>query len=167
MLTNSLVDKYYQVLKNKDLNVSVEVPESMKEKDKGNEWFSWRPVVSNITNEEIQKVENRYGINLPKEYIEFIKDKQFLDIQVGDYTLFGVNENNSMEKVFSIFPEDIISSGYIPLGQIIDEDFIALETHTGTVVLLSYDDYRLKKVMFSQFGELIDFLNEEIDTLFT
>ena len=167
MLTNNIVDKYYKVLKNKGLNLEVNVPKSMAEKDKGDGWFTWHPVVSSVDDKEIEEIERKYGIKLPSVYIDFIKNKQFLDIQVGGYTLFGVNENNTLEKLLKIFPENVVSLGYIPLGQINDEDFIALDTNTETVVLLGYDDYKLKKILFENFNDLISDLNKKIDMQFT
>lgn len=164
MIIDDFLGNYYNKLKENGINKVVVAPESMivkgSEDDDG--WVEWKPVNSNIDKDYINKIEEKYKIKISSEYTNYILNKQFMDIEIEGYKLFGINENNTLEKQIDIFPNNIITYGFIPIGQINDEDFISLNTNTEEIVSLSYDDYSVKKVLYKDFNELIEFLIKKI-----
>ena len=159
-----LIDKYYKYLKDNNLNRTVVAPDSMtvenSEDDEG--WIEWKLSKSVIDDNELKAIKTKYNIELPKEYLDFIKHKQFMDIQIGEYTIYGVNELKTLEKIISIFPADIIALSFIPIGSINDADFLALDAQSGEVVSLTFEDYKLQEVLFRNFHEFEEFLSKKI-----
>ncbi len=159
-----LIDKYYKYLKDNNLNKVVISPKSMiiENTEDTEGWMKWKTVKSNINDRDIKKLETKFNFLLPEEYLNFIKYKQFMDIQIGKYRIFGVNEFNTLEKIISMFPNNVIALGFIPIGSMNDTDFLALNVKSGEVVSLAYEDYRLKEVLFSSFHEFEIFLSNNI-----
>lgn len=165
MLINDFLDKYYKQLVDTGTNIAVVVAKSMTIDGSLDEegWVAWKPAKSNVTNDDITKFESKYNLTLPTQYIEYVTNRQFMDIQISGYTLYGINELNTLEDLISLFPENILSFGFFPIGSIDDSDFIALNTKSGEVVRLSYDDYSFKEILFAEFTMLIDFLSEQVN----
>ena len=162
MLINDFLNKYYSDIKTKGLTKDINVPNSMIIQNIDEEWKEWKPVESSINKYDILKIEETYKITLPEQYKEYICSKQFMDIQINEYTVFGINEINTTENIFKTFPENTLKYGFIPIGQINDEDFIALNCHNENIVSFAYSDYSFKKVLFKDFNEFIEFLMEKI-----
>jgi hypothetical protein len=164
MLIKEFLEKYYNKLVKNGINKVVVAPKSMIIKNSEDEdgWVEWKPALSKVTKEDLNKLGEKYNIKISFQYEEYVLSKQFMDIQLDGYVLFGINENNTIEKQLELFPKNIISFGFMPIGQINDEDFIALNTNNGEVVSLAYDDYSVKKILFKDFDGFIEFLNDKI-----
>ena len=161
MNIEDLLDTYYQSLEQKVLNKVVILPQSMMIENSEDEdgWFLWKPTKQYLTAEDLKCVEEKYKLKIPEQYKEYILSMQFMDIQINNTTLYGINEYNSIDKLFSMFPSHILSFGFIPIGQVNDEEFLALNTNSGEVVCLGYDNYELKKVLSKDFFTFIkDFI---------
>ncbi len=165
MLIKKFLENYYNKLVKDEINKVVVAPVSMTVENSKDEdgWVEWKPSDATLNKDDISKIETNYNIKIPEQYSQYILTKQFMDIQIGAYTLFGINEKNTLEEIIDLFPKNIISFGFLPIGQINDEDFIALNYKTGELVRLAYDDYAQKEVIFSEFNEFIKFLNNKIE----
>lgn len=159
MSINDFLKNYYNNLVKKDLNKVVVAPKAMIIKNTEDEdgWFEWRPANANTTTDDINKLESKYNLNISKQYIEYLLASQFMDIQLGEYILYGVNELNTLEKIITFSPTNILSFGFFPIGSINDTDFLALNKE-GQVVRLSYDDYALVEILFDDFNSFIESL---------
>lgn len=162
MLIDNFLEEYYNRLKENGINKVVIAPVSMIIENTKDEygWFEWQPIESNLNRNDIKELMIKY--KLPIKYLEYITKKQFMDIEIDGYKLFGINENNTFEKQIELFPKNIISFGFIPIGQINDEDFIALNVNSKEIVTLSYDNYLMKEVIYSDFNKLIEFLMKKL-----
>ena len=159
-----LLDKYFDKLKSQDLNIGVYIPNNMKiSNEDENGWCKYKLVKSNIDKNKISYIENKYGIKLPKDYIEFISKYDFLDVEIDKYRLIGVNTNYTLDNLFDLFPIKIIKDGYIPLGVIDDLNYIALNVNTGEVVELSYIDYKIIKKISDSLEKFLSTLESKID----
>jgi len=160
-----LIDKYYSYLKKEDLNKAIVVPKEMiiKNSEDNEGWVKWEPVQSNVKNSELESLERKYGLHLPKYYIDFIMSKQFLDIQIGNYTLYGINSLNTLDKVALLLPERILKNGFFPIGNIDDTDYIVLDTNNGKVVRLSFEDYKQEEMLNESFVDLLQFLQKLLE----
>ena len=160
MLATEFLEKYYESIEKKGLNKSVNVPQSMiidgSEEDDG--WVKWKLAESKISKFELFELEEVYKIKLSVEYKNYATCKQFLDVQIGEYTLFGINEHNTLKKIFDLFPQKIISDGYIPIGQINDENFIGLNVNNNQIVELKLKDCSFVKVLFNNFEDFFNYL---------
>lgn len=155
-----LIDKYYDYLKEKGLNRVIVAPKSMIVKNSQDDegWIEWKPAESNISRDEINALESKFNITLPSEYIDLIRKKQFMDIQIDGYTLYGVNELNTLSKLSVLLPEKVVTAGYFPIGNIGDADYIALDTNTKKVVRLSFEDYSVKEIVSNSFDKFLTLL---------
>ena len=164
MKINEFLDNYYKWLKNKNLNKSVNIPEKMIIGNTLNSdgWAEWQLADSEIEKFDIFRIEEIYKIKLPNVYKEYLMSKQFLDIQIDKYTLFGINTKVSLEKVLDLFPKNIILDGYIPLGQIDDYDYIALNLNNNEVVRLDYDTYVEIEKLSDELEFFLSLLNQKI-----
>lgn len=164
MLIKEFLEKYYNKLVKNGINKVVVAPKSMIIENSEDEdgWVEWKPALSKVTKEDLNKLDEKYNIKISFQYEQYVLSKQFMDIQLDGYVLFGLNENNTIEKQLELFPKNIISFGFVPIGQINDEDFIALNTNNGEVVSLAYDDYSVKEILFKDFDGFIEFLNNKI-----
>ena len=160
-----LIDEYYQYLKKKNLNKAVIVPDEMRvnnsEDDEG--WVKWKLTKSHISTEDIKEIEGRHKIYLPQDYLDFIMNKQFLDIQISNYTIHGINSLNPLEKEASLLPSNILEKGFFPIGSIDDADYIVLNTENGRVVRLSFEDYSEIEILSKSFSTMLKFLQELLE----
>jgi len=159
MLIDEFLEKYYDNLVKKELNKVVIAPKEMiidnSEDEDG--WIEWKPFEAKTTISEIKNLEANYNIDISRQYIDYCMSSQFMDIQIKEYTLYGINELNTLEKMIITLPKNIISFGFLAIGSINDEDFLALNKD-GQVVRLSYDDYSFVEILFDNFNSFIDFL---------
>jgi hypothetical protein len=162
-----LIDKYYSELKNKGINKVVVAPDSMIVENSEDEegWVEWQLAKTDLDASKIKEIEEKLNITLPKDYVDFISDKQFMNIQLGKYTVYGINELDTLEKVASQFPSEVVTSGYFPIGNIDDGDYLALDCKSGHVLALSIDDFKPREVLFDTFKEfeqhLLDILVDQ------
>ena len=165
MSIDKFLDCYYEQVCDKNLNREVVVPKKMViEGSLDNEgWKGWQPAEANISNEEIRQFESEHNIKFPKQYIDYIRNRQFMNIEIENITLYGINELYKVEDLVLLLPENIISFGFFPIGSIDDADFIVLNTHTGEIVRLYYEDYSYKEVLFKDFNTFTEFLLSKIN----
>ncbi len=161
MLMNEFLDKYYQSIEKKGLNKTVVCPPSMMVDEIEDEdgWVKWKLAESKVGRSDIFELEETYKIKFPSEYKEYAQSKQFMDIQIAEYTLFGINEINTIEKNLNVFPKEVISKGYIPIGQINDEDFIVFNFNTKAIETLGYDNFEIKNELFKSMEGLLNQLS--------
>ena len=164
MEINEFLTNYYAWLKNKKLNKGMNIPEKMlvsNTLDKDG-WSEWQLVESEISKFDLFKIEEIYKVKLPEVFKEYVMSKQFLDIQIDKYTLFGINTKKSLERILNFFAKNEISNGFIPIGQINDEDFIVLNIKTDEIIIFGYDMYDEKSKLSNSLTEFFSFLDSKL-----
>lgn len=160
-----LIDKYYKYIKKMGLNKAVRVPNEMmvknSEDDEG--WVEWKLAQSKLSIQDIKEITNKYQIDLPQDYIDFIMYKQFLDIEILNYTIHGINALETLDKEASLLPDSLLEEGFFPIGNIDDADYIALNTKNGKVVRLSFEEYSEVEILSENFSTMIKFLEELLE----
>lgn len=165
MLINKILDCYYGKIQKKGLNKAVSVPVSMAiENSLDSEgWQEWKTASSKINDELIKKIEMEYHVKIPSQYIDYVKNRQFMDIEIDEYVLYGINENNTLQKILNFLPDRIVAKGFFLIGSIDDADFIVVNIDTGEIVRLNYEDYSYKEKLFKDFNTFIEFLLSKIN----
>lgn len=162
MLVDKFLESYYKKLVEKQLNKVVIAPKAMivnnSEDEEG--WVEWKPSKAKISIDDIREIETKYNITISKQYIEYLLSSQFMDIQINEYILYGVNEINTIAKILSFFPTNILSFGFYPIGSINDTDYLSLNKE-GQVVRISDNDYSLVAILFDSFNNLIEYLSSK------
>jgi len=164
MLIDKFLDCYYNKLQKKELNKAVLIPNSMLIKGSKDEegWQKWQPSSSALTDNDIKNVEKVYNIKIPQQYIDYIKNRQFMDIEIEEFTLYGINEINTWQKIIHFLPDEILVKGLLPIGVLNNDNYIALNTKDGSVVELSYDKYKIKNIFAKDFNAFIHSLYETL-----
>ncbi len=161
MLISRFLDCYYKQIKEKGLNKVVTAPSSMIIDNISEDgWYEWKPAPSNI---DIAKVKKQYKIKIPSEYKEFIKNRQFMNIEISSFTLYGINEINTLEKNIDLLPSKLINQGFLSIGVLNNENYLVLNTKDNIIIEMSYDDYSIKNNIQNSFYEFIEFLLIEIN----
>ena len=162
-----LIDDYYQYLKKNGLNKAVTVPEAMTIPNSMDEdgWVEWQPVESNIKLDDIKNIESDFNIKIPKGYIDFILSKQFMDIQINNYTLYGINDINTLKKRIELLPAEVASKSFLPIGTMNNEDYVVLDSKTGNVLQMSFEDYSIVEKLFDSFNEFKEYLSFQLTSL--
>ena len=162
-----LIDDYYEHLKKNGLNKVVMASEAMIIPNSMNEdgWVEWQPIESNIKLEDIKNIESAFNIKIPKEYSNFILAKQFMDIQIDNYTLYGINDVNTLKKRIELLPPEVVSKGFLPIGITNSEDYIVLDHKTGNILQMSLEDYSIVKKLFDSFNEFVKYLSLQLTKL--
>ncbi len=160
MLIDEILDCYYEQIQKKGLNKAVAVPVAMTIEDSldSEGWQGWKPASANIDDSMVKKIEMEYHIKIPSLYIDYINNRQFMDIEIDQYTLYGINETNTLETIVSLLPKEVVSKGLFPIGVLDNDDYVVLNTENGTVVELSYDDYSVKKILSENFNAFLEHL---------
>lgn len=106
----------------------------------------WQPVESTVTDDDIAKIEQRYGIHLPESYKEYLRYKHFYtiffnpDIQLypkplGKWKDILLENNDEMQ-------EDLLEQGYFAIGYYSDHGVICFALNNDSkdcpVVVIDY-----------------------------
>lgn len=109
-----ILDTYLQKMVDSGVNTASEVAPEMisPEPNDPNELKTWIPVTSEITDEEITAFEEKIGVKLPKEYINFLKYKHFYELHIGEASFCTHPINRWQEAlenmIFNSYPKEYL-----------------------------------------------------------
>lgn len=174
----NIVDNYLDKLVEDELNalpIHIE-PEmtgpSMDEEEDDEEWQTWLPIDSKVTDEEIEELESRVGYKFPDDYKSFLKHKHFYELQISEASFCEHPVNtwraSLSEMIFDGYPREfLIDKGYIPFANWGDWGLLCFDTnrnkddHNYPIVLWDHevaDEFEDKS---SSFYDLIIQLDKE------
>ena len=119
----SIVDYHLQKWMGAEGNkLPTEIDSLMADPDQNpkEEWRTWFPINSRVTDPEISEFEDRIGHVLPADYITFLKHKHFYELNISEasfceHPVFTWRKSLS-EMIFDGYPKEfLIERGLIPL----------------------------------------------------
>ena len=156
------------------LNPSVPI-----EMQNGNEdeegWIKWQPVTSTITDFEIENLEDKLHIKLPRSFIDYLTYKHFLDLDFGWIILFGIPSDQGISAIHNwIFnmsmSKSCLENGYIIFGSDGNSSgYFCLDTNNNIsinnsieypIVFIEQSQLRIKtaKKIAGDFNELLEII---------
>lgn len=171
----NIIDQYLKKWVDNELNslpINIEPEMADPNQDKNEEWKTWFPIDSKVTNTEIEEIENRIGHKFPKDYKTFLKHKHFYELQISEAS-FCENPVNTWraslsEIIFNGFSSGfLIEKGFIPFANWSDWGVLCFDTNRNKddenypVVLWDHDAADKFQDKYKDFYELITKLDHE------
>ena len=130
------------------------------DQDKSEEWRTWTPIDSKVTDKEIQDFEEQIGHRLPDTYKVFLKHKHFYDLQISEVSFcshpVNIWRSKQVDRIFDGYPREfLINKGYLPFADWSDWGLLCFDTtrHKG--------DYNYPIVLWDH--EIADDVKDEYD----
>lgn len=154
------------------LPVQIETEMSDLNQDMSEEWRTWFPVNSKITDEEINDIENRIGYEFPEDYKTFLKHKHFYELQISEIS-FCEHPVNSWrasltEMIFDGYPKEfLIDKGYIPFANWSDWGMLCFDTNKNQndknypIVLWDHELADEVQYQYEDFYDMIEKIDQE------
>jgi hypothetical protein len=130
------------------------IPDEMKDKQQPNtseEWQYWKPIPSSVTDEKLSELEKRIGYQLPPSYKFFIRQRHFIEVQMGNQPInfFRSTPENWVDmtyKQMNDFPPSLLEldflppleRGFIPFGHYMDQGWICFDTNDVPLIDCEY-----------------------------
>ncbi|GEP90002.1 SMI1 / KNR4 family (SUKH-1) [Chitinophaga terrae (ex Kim and Jung 2007)] len=114
------------------------------------DWNTWLPIPSTVTDAEIEDFEKQLGHKLPGDYKTFLKHRHFYELQIGEVSFCSHPVNtwraDLAEKIFEGYPTKyLLDKGYIPFADWSDWGLLCFDTnrnqqdHNYPVVLWDHE----------------------------
>ena len=153
----------------------IDIEPEMKDLNQGKdeEWKTWFPIHSKVTDIEIEEIENRIGHKLPDDYKIFLKHKHFYELQISEASFceHPVNHWSASlsEMIFNGYPRELLlDKGFIPFANWSDWGLLCFDTNRNKdnrnypVVLWDHETANKFQNKSNDFYELItNLVNEE------
>ena len=151
-------------------DVDYKMSVNSKEEDEG--YYSWVPIDSNVTDQEINVLETQLGFKLPKSFTNFIQFKFFYHLRIAECT-FTPNtpenwNNNILEIVFDGYPREFLfDEGRVPFANWCDWGLLCFDTtkeclnNEYPIVIWDHERPEEFKDGYSHFNKML----EELDIL--
>ncbi|WP_175620575.1 SMI1/KNR4 family protein [Chryseobacterium schmidteae] len=150
----------------------IETEMSDLNQDMSEEWRTWFPVNSKVTDEEINEIENRIGYEFPEDYKTFLKHKHFYELQISEVSFceHPVNTWNTSlkEMIFDGYPKEfLIDKGYIPFANWSDWGMLCFDTNKNQddknypIVLWDHELANEVQYQYEDFYDMIEKINQE------
>ena len=171
----NIIDQYLKKWVDNELNslpINIEPEMADPNQDKNEEWKTWFPIDSKVTNTEIEEIENRIGHKFPKDYKTFLKHKHFYELQISEAS-FCENPINTWraslsEMIFNGFSSGfLIEKRFIPFANWSDWGVLCFDTNRNKddgnypVVLWDHKAANQFQDKYNDFYELITILDQE------
>lgn len=171
----NIVDVYLKKLVDNELNtlpVAIEPEMADPDQDATEEWRTWLPIDSKVTDNEIEEMEGRIGHKYPDDYKTFLKHKHFYELQISQVSFceHAVNtwRASVANMIFGGYPtEFLIDKGYIPFGNWSDWGLVCFDANRNKVdnnypiVLWDHEIANEFQELSPDFHELLLKLDEE------
>lgn len=170
-IISSHLEKWVEMGANK-LSTQIETEMSDINQDMSEEWRTWFPVNSKVTDEEIIELENRIGYKFPEDYKTFLKHKHFYELQISEIS-FCEHPVNSWrasltEMIFDGYPKEfLIDKGYIPFANWSDWGMLCFDTNKNQddknypIVLWDHELGNEVQYQYENFYDMIEKINQE------
>lgn len=105
--------------------------------DYDDEWKAWQSIESQVTDNDIQLIEDKIGFRLPNEYKAFLKHKHFYELQISEVSFckhpIRIWKDKLIEMNFDGYPtEYLIEKGYITFADYSDWGLLCFDTNTNS-----------------------------------
>ena len=170
----NIVDIYLKKWVDNELNstpIDIEPEMADPNQDKNEEWRTWFPIESKVTDAEIEEMENRVGHKFPSDYKTFLKHKHFYELQISEASFCEHPVNtwraSLTEMIFDGYPtEFLIDKGYIPFINWSDWGLLCFDTNRNEddknypIVLWDHEIADEFQDLYKDFYDLITKLDE-------
>lgn len=171
----NIVDFYLKRCIDNELNIlpiKIEPEMADPNQDKNEEWQTWLPIDSKVTDAEIDEMENRIGYKFPNDYKTFLKHKHFYELQISEASFCEHPVNtwraSLSEMIFDGYPtEFLIDKGYIPFINWSDWGLLCFDTNRSQddnnypIVLWDHEMAEEFQDQYQDFYDLVIKLDEE------
>lgn len=136
-----LIDKHLDRLVSIELNkLHIPIQKEMEDPNqkKDDEWKTWLPIKSTVSNLDIADFESTIGFKLPESFKTFLKHKHFYELQIGECTFCEHPVNtwraSLSQMIFDGYPRDfLIDKGRIPFANWSDWGLLCFDTTLKSV----------------------------------
>lgn len=170
-----IIDKYLKDLVDSELNklpVKIEPLMADVDQEADEEWRTWLPIPSRVTDEEIEEIESRIGHKFPQSYRRFLKHKHFyqLDISECSFCPHPVHtwRGSLSAMIFDGYPREfLVEKGRIPFASWSDWGLLCFDTtavykdYNYPIVLWDHEASHYFEFKYSDFGTMIMDLDRE------
>ncbi|MCD0457121.1 SMI1/KNR4 family protein [Chryseobacterium sp. LC2016-27] len=154
------------------LPVQIETEMSDLNQDMSEEWRTWFPVNSKVTDEEINDIENRIGYEFPEDYKTFLKHKHFYELQISEVSFcehpINIWRTSLTEMIFDGYPKEfLIDKGYIPFANWSDWGMLCFDTNKNQndknypIVLWDHELADEVQYQYEDFYDMIEKIDQE------
>lgn len=154
------------------LPVQIETEMSDLNQDMSEEWRTWFPVNSKVTDEEINDIENRIGYEFPEDYKTFLKHKHFYELQISEVSFcehpINIWRTSLTEIIFDGYPKEfLIDKGYIPFANWSDWGMLCFDTNKNQndknypIVLWDHELADEVQYQYEDFYDMIEKIDQE------
>lgn len=131
-----IIEKYLQREVERGLNQlpgSIEPEMLAPGQETNQEWKTWLPIASTVTDKEVAALEEKIGCKLPAAYVRFLKYKHFYELHIGEAAFCRhpiQTWQNSLEKmIFDGYPQEYLyDMGLIPFADWSDWGLLCFDT---------------------------------------
>ncbi len=121
-----LIDTALAYWESEELNCHPgDIPKEMITSKTEDDWNYWKAIESKVTDEEIKELEEYLNVTFPPTYVELLKYKHFIELQIGEVSVlphpsFGWRASIT-DAVFGGYPRELlIDKGYMPFANYSD-----------------------------------------------
>ncbi|MBW3524790.1 SMI1/KNR4 family protein [Chryseobacterium sp. NKUCC03_KSP] len=154
------------------LPVQIETEMSDLNQDMSEEWRTWFPVNSKVTDKEINDIENRIGYEFPEDYKTFLKHKHFYELQISEVSFcehpINIWRTSLTEMIFDGYPKEfLIDKGYIPFANWSDWGMLCFDTNKNQndknypIVLWDHELADEVQYQYEDFYDMIEKIDQE------
>lgn len=154
------------------LPVQIETEMSDLNQDMSEEWRTWFPINSKVTDEEINDIENRIGYEFPEDYKTFLKHKHFYELQISEVSFcehpINIWRTSLTEMIFDGYPKEfLIDKGYIPFANWSDWGMLCFDTNKNQndknypIVLWDHELADEVQYQYEDFYDMIEKIDQE------
>lgn len=136
-----LIDKHLDRLVSIELNkLPIPIQKEMEDpnQNKDDEWKTWLPIKSTVSNLDIADFESTIGFKLPESFKTFLKHKHFYELQIGECTFcehpVNIWRKSFSDMIFDGYPREfLIDKGRIPFANWSDWGLLCFDTTLKSV----------------------------------
>jgi hypothetical protein len=164
-----IVDRHLKKWADLQLNrlpIHIETEMADPNQEPSEEWRTWIPIKSKVTDEEIKDFEEHIGHGIPASYKTFLKHKHFYELQLSEVSFcshpVNIWRRKQADMIFDGYPtEFLIDKGYVPFADWSDWGLLCFDTnrHNGDfnypIVLW---DHEIATEVTDQYADFLDML---------
>jgi hypothetical protein len=168
-----IIDKSFAKMVEEEylMQTCVKIPLEMclEDYDPRKEYKTWNPIPSIVTDESLNKLEEKLKLNLPKSYREFLKYKHFVELQIDDFAVsFPKHLPNTYLETLEDFmlniyePKYLINKKLICFASFHDEGYLCFDATESKqeneykIIYLDHENIDDKIEYCTSFKELME-----------
>lgn len=177
------IDLLYNDMRRRPLSlidITEFVPEEMRDYDMNNpygpDYVGWKMTSSTITDIDIRRAKSELGVNLPTEYIHFVRYKHFIELYShnGSIRFSRITNNNKLDDIIqnnidNFYHPSVLHQRYIAIADFYDYGSVLLNSdpEDSNVYVAMYDDIDRKIIFKPTFVDILSLDKEYSDYFIT